>query len=185
MTADPICASPVPFGRLVDLWAGELPEPEAASVEEHVFACEACGCVYERLGALVGRLREAVPPVISSERLARLRAAGRRVVVTPVTPDVDARARFAPGLDYLVHALQADLAGAERVDVEVLHPSGETFLVVEGAPFDRDKGEVLIACQRHYEHLRPAGTDPTFCVHAWKDGQRGLIGRYLVIHEWR
>jgi len=56
--------------------------------------------------------------------------------------------------------------------------------VLEDVPFDRQTGEVLIACQRHYEGMFPAG-DPIFSVHAVEAGERRAVGEYVVTHVWR
>ena len=47
---------------------------------------------------------------------------------------------------------------------------------------DAKTGEVLICCQRHFQHL--SATDPTFRVHVVEGGQRRRVGDYLVVHEW-
>ncbi len=167
---------PVPFETLVALFAGELDESAVDAVEAHVFACDACAASHARLAEVVMAARDHVPPVISGAQLERLVAAGRRVVHTAVTPEAVPTARFAPGVDLLVHALQGDLTGAERVDVELVGQG----LVLEHVPFDPARGEVLIACQRHYQ----AFGDTRFRVHAFRGGLRQTVGEYYVDHVW-
>jgi len=108
--------------------------------------------------------------------------------VTNLEPVPDRRAtksaRFTPAVDLLVHALHADLSNADRVDVEIASPTGEPRYTLEAVPFDRQKGEVLIACARHYEPMFPAG-DPIFSVHAVEAGERRAVGDYVVAHVWR
>jgi hypothetical protein len=94
------------------------------------------------------------------------------------------RAKFSPDVDLLVFELQTDVAKADRVDVEIASPTGEPRYVLEDVPFDRKTGEVLIACQRHYEGMFPAG-DPIFSVHAVEGGERRAVGDYVVTHVWR
>jgi hypothetical protein len=169
------CASPISFETLVDLWTFELPSADA--VEAHLFSCDACARASERVGALLEALRAVVPPVISHARLERLRSAGLRIGRTWIEPG-DSRARFLPEFDLLVHALRADLSRAEQVDLEIDSPSGQMDLV--HVPFDRDSGELLIACERHYQ---PLG-DPTFKVYAVQGGERRKVAEYFVVHEW-
>jgi anti-sigma factor RsiW len=173
---------PTPFETLVSWWLGDLPETEAAALEEHLFACDACSAASARLGSFVAGLREWVPPVISHAHRDRLAAAGKRIQLTPVDAGVDARFRFAPELDLGVHVLRGDFARAERVDVEVSAPGYDWRVVIEQVPFDRAAGEVLVACQRHYEHMFTG--DPVFEVFAVTEGERRRVGLYHVAHEW-
>jgi hypothetical protein len=84
-------------------------------------------------------------------------------------------------VDLLVHVLHADLAGAERVDVEIVLAGWEEPVHWTGVPFDPGAGEVLIACQRHYQQIFPA--DPLFRVHAVRGGQRTHVGDFFVRHQ--
>ncbi len=176
------------YETLVALWAGELDESEAAAVDEHLFACDSCAAATQGLAAVVGGLREKIPFVISHAHRDRLVEAGTRIHVTQVepTPDRSARksARFTPEVDLLVFALRGDVSKADRVDVEIASPTGEPRYVLEDVPFDRKSGEVLIACQRHFEGMFPAG-DPIFSVHAIEAGERRAVGDYVVEHVWR
>jgi hypothetical protein len=176
------CAAPIAFDTLVALWCGELDPARADELDEHLFGCDDCARAAERLGELIGGLREVIPPVISHAHRDRLVAAGKRLLLTPVSAGVDARAVFAPDVDLLVHVLRADLTGAERVDVELVDEHGAVRLQLVGVPFDPRAGEVLIACQRHYEHHPYA---PTFHVHAVVGGERREVGRYWIDHIWR
>src|SRR5262245_62747981 len=126
-----ICERPTSLEALVALWMGELPDPEAAALEEHLFACDECALASERLAKLVAGLRERIPPVISHAFRARLVAKGMRVCNTPVQPNRVARARFAPDVDLLVHVLMADLSLAERVDVECISEDGISRFLFE------------------------------------------------------
>lgn len=176
------------YETLVALWAGELDESEAAAVDEHLFGCDSCAAVTERLAAVVAALREEIPFVISHAHRERLVDGGTRIHLTHVepTPDPSARksARFTPDVDLLVFALRGDVAKADRVDVEIASPTGEPRYLIEDVPFDRRSGEVLIACQRHFEGMFPAG-DPIFSVHAIEAGARRAVGDYVITHVWR
>jgi hypothetical protein len=179
------CAKPIAFETLVAWWTRDLPEEEASSVEEHLFACDACAATSEKLASLAEGLGGLVPPVISHAHRDRLVAEGKRVRFTPCEADGRATAHFAAGVDFLVHGLRGDLSRAESVDVEVMREDGTTLVAIEHAPFDRDAGEVLIACQRHYEYLHAPGANPTFRVFASEAGERRRVGDYYVEHIWR
>jgi Putative zinc-finger len=175
-------AHPVGFETLVAWWTGELAGDEAALVEEHLFACDACAGVSERFARLAAGVREHLPPIISAAQRDRLVAQGTRIRVTPVDAGVEARAVFGPDVDLLVHALHADLSRALRVDVEVVMQGWSEPILCEGVPFDAKSGEVLVCCQRHFQHMSPA--DPLFRVHVVESGERRWVGDYLVRHIW-
>jgi anti-sigma factor RsiW len=177
------CPEPVTFETWLAWFTGGLDAAEAARVETHLFECDACASASNRLGELIGGLREIIPPILSHAHRDRLIAAGVNVRQTPVNAGVDAHARFAPGVDLLVHVLHADLARAERVDVEALTQDGVVRVAFEHVPFDAEAGEVLVACQRHYEGM--LSHDPVFRVHAVEAGVRRPVGDYFIVHEWK
>jgi hypothetical protein len=178
------CANPTPHETLVALWSGDLPADQSQALEEHLFSCDACAAASDRLGRLVAGLRQVIPPVISHAQRDRLAASGQRLRHTPVQSGVDTDAHFAADVDLLIHVLKGDLAQAERVDVEVLDEQGVTFFEFPNVPFDGRAGEVLLACQRHFEHMTEPSGDPVFHVHAVEGGVRRQVGRYFVRHHW-
>jgi anti-sigma factor RsiW len=177
------CTAPLSAELLADFFAGELSREESDRLEEHVFACERCALEFELAGALAGGLRALVPPVITHAKLDSLRRAGLSLHVTPVEPEVPVTVRFAPGIELLVHALRADFTGAERIDVELLDRQGQRMIELAGVPVDRDRGEVLVACQRHYEE----GFSDLDCFRIWsvQGRARRAVGDYKIAHIWR
>jgi anti-sigma factor RsiW len=173
---------PVAFETLVALWCRELDDVSAAHVEEHLFACDPCAAASDRIGNLIEGVRHALPPVISHAHLERLLGDGKQIVRTVVEPGIAAHARFAPGVDLLVHVLRAPISGAERVDVDLMSADGTPRIPFEHVPFDRARGEVLIACQRHYEEFP---FEPVYRVHAVEGGVRRPLGDYVVHHVWQ
>lgn len=143
--------------------------------------------VQQVLLTVLQALRDQLPFVISHAHRERLQVAGTRIAVTDVAPTHDATsrpsARFTPNVDLLVFALHGDVSSADRVDVEIASPTGEPRYLLEDVPFDRETGEVLVACQRHYEGMFPG--DPIFTVHAVEAGEHRTVGDYVVAHVWR
>ena len=181
------CTQPVELDTLIAWWTGELASEQATRVEEHLFACDACAGMSERFARLAAGVREHLPPIISSAHRDRLLAGGTRIRVTPVDSGVDATAVFSAEIDLLVHALMvhapaADLSRVERVDVEIVMQGRSEPLLCEAVPFDAKSGEILVCCQRHFQHMSPV--DPVFRVHAVESGQRRCVGDYLVHHVW-
>jgi len=179
-----VCAERAPFDALAGWWAGELDENAASALEEHLFSCDDCAARSEALGRLVGGLLEVIPPVISQAHRARLVARGLRIRSTPCQADGTATAVFGKDVDLLVHELRGDLSQAESVDVEVRAPDGSVSVRLDHVPFDREAGQVLIACQRHYQHNYGEGENPSFHVHVTEQGQQRKLAEYLVVHVW-
>lgn len=179
------CNEPIAFEALVALWAADLPEAEVDRLEQHLFECDACAARCDALAPLLTELRALIPPVITHAHRDRLLAEGVRIVQTDVSAGQRASARFAPGVDLLVHVLHADLARARRVDVDLVSSEGAPRASLEGVAFDAARGEVLIACQRHYESMFAAGEAPRFVLHVTEGSERKLAGEFVVEHIWR
>jgi hypothetical protein len=175
---DVVC--PLPEMLLHDYFAGDLERDRADQLEEHVFECSRCAAAFERAGELAAQLRTLVPPVISQASYERLAAGHTPIRLTRLAPGERAAIEFSDDVTLLVHALRADLAGASGVHVDILGPGGEPLLEVPHAPFDSERGEVLIACQRHYVDLYPR--EITFRVWSVVGGRRRRAGEYGVDH---
>jgi hypothetical protein len=169
---------PVPDELLTDYFAGDA--VDADGVEDHVFACDRCAGAFERAGRLAARLRDLVQPVIGRDRLERMIAQGTPIRVTSVSAGERVTVEFARDLALLVHALRADLAGVSRVDMELLAPDGTRLLAMSHVPFDRERGEILIACQKHYMGVFPPRS--WFRLFAVADEERRSLGEYVVDH---
>lgn len=167
--------------QLVDYWTVELAPAERDAIEEHLFACEVCTAAGERVAAIVMALRTQVPPVIAVEQLAELRARGLAIGENTFQPGVRTSVTFAPGLDLLIHHLAGlDLADAQRVAVTVRsQASGAVLFHDPVAPFDRARGEVLIACQRHFAVFPP---DPVFHVEVHRAAGPPAVATFDIPH---
>jgi hypothetical protein len=179
------CAAPIDPGRLVDYWASDLDPAESQRVEEHLFACAACSAELERVARVVQALRTEIPAVVAASDMQALRARGLVVEENAFKPGTRREVTFRPGVDVLIHRLQGmDLGRAERVHVSVhVESTGEVILEDPFAPFDRERGEVLIACQRHFAGLPP---DIAFVVRAHGTAEAGAepvsLATFLVPH---
>jgi hypothetical protein len=149
------CRAPIGHERLVAYWVGDLDAAEVAAIDDHLFGCDACTEESGRLAGLVQAFRTQIPPVITRDELERLRAKGAVLVETAFLPG-RTQVVFDPRADLMIHRLGGlDLAHAERVEVTVRFESGGTAFEEPFAPFDRERGEVLIACQRHFAMFPP------------------------------
>jgi hypothetical protein len=154
---NPHCASPVSFETLVAYWAGDLPSVESDAVEAHVMSCSSCTATSARVAAVAEALRAQIPPIVNREQVAKLRARGLKIVDNPVRVGERKVAVFTPGVDIMLHRLGGlDLSHATRVGVTVkVEETGDLLFQTDDAPFDREAGEVVIACQRHFSAFPP------------------------------
>lgn len=150
------CLSPIPFEDLVAYWAGELEPAASDALEEHLFACDACTTASARVAAITERLRGVVPPIVSADRLAALRARGLRIDDNVIVPEERSHVAFAEQ-DMIIHHLSGlSLADAAKVAVSVrVRETGDVLFEQPEAPFDARAGEVLVACQRHFAAFPP------------------------------
>lgn len=174
---------PISFETLVDLWAGELSGTELDRLEEHLFSCDTCAITSDQIARLVGTMHELIFPVLTRAQIEQLVARGLHVDEVPVVQARGHVARFTPEVDVIVLAMRADVRDAQRVDLEFLDPAGTMHLQFLNVPFDASRGEVLVACQRHYQQYQGAMTDePWFRLVAHIGGERREVARYAIKH---
>jgi anti-sigma factor RsiW len=177
------CSSPLSWETLVAYWAGDLDAAQTDRVDEHVMGCDVCSEESARVAQITEGVRSMIPVFLSPERLAALRARRTRIIENPVAAGTSKTALFPLGADVLLHRLGGlDLEGVETAHVTVLHEeTGEVLLVDEHAPFDRDAGEILVACQRHFgTHMRTI----VFEVRTRVGSGTTHVARYAIPHEF-
>jgi hypothetical protein len=165
---------------LVAYFAGDHPDENV--VEEHLFACAECTREGERTAAITETIRAMIPVVIDHAALARLQGRGVRVLENAVAPEVQSHIVFPTDVDLVVHRLQGlDLKDASRVDVRVYSESTRKELAhVPAAPFDRDAGEIMIACQRHFSVMPP----DTVMEVVVRSPRGETTRRYPIMHDF-
>jgi hypothetical protein len=168
--------------RIADYLAGLLVAADEAELEEHLFSCRDCSIDAELHFGLTAAIRQAVPPVISPERFEALEGEGRITQVNSMSPGQLAEVRYPDAGKLLVHRLGgANLAGARRVDVELGDLEGRPLVRYDDIPFDAVRGEVFVACQRHYAGLFPQ--DILVRVEVVLGDRREETSRYTVLHR--
>jgi RNA polymerase sigma-70 factor (ECF subfamily) len=107
---------------------------------------------------------------------------GRIAGVNPMSPGQVVEVRFPPAEKLLVHRLGgSDLRRARRLDVALVDLEGGALLRFDDVPFDAGRGEVLIACQRHFADLFPH--DIVFRLEVVIGDRREEASRYTVLHR--
>ena len=179
----PRCDSAISFETLVAYWANDLPAAESESVEMHVMGCASCTATSARIAAIAAAIGAQIPPFVSREDVAKLRARGLRVVDNAVQVGERKEAAFPAGVDILLHRLGGlDLSRATRVGVTVkVGETGDVIFQTGDAPFDREAGEVLIACQKHFSAFPP---DIVFEVRSYDASHAETLAVYAVPHVY-
>lgn len=149
------CDSPPSWETLVDWWSGDLDDAAASAVEEHLFGCEDCTTVADRVAATAETVRTMVPPVVRPERLQRLARSGLRIVENRIEPGETSDFHFPKDAELAVHVLGGlSFQPGARVEVTLRSiASGGVLGHVDDAPFDAARGVVYLACQRDYAQL--------------------------------
>lgn len=128
--------------------AGETDE----GLEAHLFQCASCAARAERLHQLAATLRELLPPWLTPERRQQLvERLGEALQVVPVRAGETAALTLGPGREVGLWVLQADLRGAERLHCEMVSLEGAPLFTWDHVPFDAERGELVLACQLHYQ----------------------------------
>jgi len=145
-------AHPIPFETLVAYWAEDLSADEIDRVDEHLMSCAACSAASVRVAAVTEAIRNMLPPFISEAHLRELRRRGLVIEENAMRPGERRQVVFGPHLDLLIHRLGGmDFAQVDEVRVTIkVEETGEVLMDHPDVPFDRDAGEVLVACQRHF-----------------------------------
>lgn len=144
---------PLALDAMLDHLSGELSGERADRVEEHLFACQTCGTVFESLAALGRGVREAVRAggVAASVDGAFLRRAARDGLVLReyrIAEGEEVSCR-AGAEDLVIVRLAAELGDLDRLrletELEDLERRKSTRLPPREVVVDRELGEVLLA----------------------------------------
>ena len=177
------CATPLAWEELVAYWAGDLEPAELDRIDEHLMGCGVCSAESAGVSAITETVRrKLIRPIVDHAQLAALRARGLRVTENHILPGERTPVVFAlQATDVLLHRLGGlDLTGAKRVSVQIsVEETGHVALVEPDVPFDRDSGEVLIACQHHFAAF-PPNIVAEVRVHDASGAER--ISRYPIPH---
>ena len=176
------CGAPLSSEVLVAYWARDLSHGELDAVDEHLMGCAACTQASARVAQVSETLRALLPPVVSDARVDALRARGLQVHENLMLPGERREVRFPAEVDVLLHVLSGlELAEATRVDFVLRdEQSGRVLVAAESVPFERERGAVLVACQKHYAAF-PRDTVAEVRV-ASSSGEQTIA--YTILHRY-
>jgi hypothetical protein len=169
---------------VVDYAAGDLPEAEAAIIEEHLFSCAQCGRRAAELDALLRGIRSAVRTAevggfVSDSLLNRLSREGVRIRTFVLSPGAIVPCAVWEEDELMVLRLRADFGDASMVTLSQR---------VGGAEVSRTTGEVVPGSQEilfatpaaRVRELPVVEVDIRLTAHD-ANGERAL-GSYTLAH---
>ena len=180
----PGCSTPISFDALVDYWVDELATNEEERVEEHLLGCAVCNRRLASLVTLGAGIRAAfrsgaVGVVISPALLDEMKLEGLRLREYPVGPGGSVNCTISAADDAVVSRLRANLAGASRIDLELLSELGAGRLT--DIPFEPSADEVLFCPPAARLKQAPAFVQRVRLLAVDESGERA-IGDYTFVH---
>lgn len=185
MSNNPSNCQRLTFADLVDYAAGELPDVEAATIEEHLFTCPDCGARAAQVDALSGGISQAargadVSGFVTEEILNRLARDGVRVRTFTLAPGSVVPCAVWDDDDLLVLRLRGDIRGATEVTLS-RRVAGAEMGRVTGEVTASAPDEILVADPAAWIRQLPAADVELTLMAREGDGDR-LVGTYTLVH---
>lgn len=180
------CSNPIDAAVLADYWLGPLQASEEEQVEEHLFACDACGERLREIIALAEGVRSvaregSLRMVVGELFLERAVHEGLRVrqYAPPAGGSVECTVTAED--DILIARLAADLSGATRVDLCMCNERGVEQYRLRDIPVHSGAGVV------YQESITVAKALPTTRMIARlvsfdETGIETVVGEYTFNH---
>ena len=177
------CASPIADDRLIDYWTGGLPAADAASLEEHMFACADCSARLEAVASLAGGVvalarQGRIAGIISRALLNRLQRDGVRVRQYTLDPGETVPCAAFPGDDVVVTSLNADLSGVQSVSLRVTGPGDTLFGAIDDIPVSAAATGVLWVTPGAFVRSMPSQQLRL----TLRSADDALLGEYVLEH---
>jgi hypothetical protein len=186
MTETP-CPTPLDFADLVDYWTGDLSPADDERVEEHIFACEACGralAIAESLGRGVadvvrqGRLHS----VVTDGILNRLAADGVRIRMYTLEGSAVVPCAVWAGDDLVVARVRGDFSGLDSVTILTRKESGEEIGRQAGIAVRPGQREILNALSAARLRKLPATLVHVIVTGQMASGGERTVAEYTLDH---
>jgi hypothetical protein len=177
------CASPIADERLIDYWAGDVPDPDGTTIEEHLFACADCSARLEAVASVAGGVatlarQGRISGIISRAMLNKLQRDGVRVRQFILDPGETVPCAAYPGDDVVVTSLNANLAGVQSVSLRVTGPGGTLFGAIDDIPVPAAATGVLWVTPGAFVRSMPS-TQLRLTLRSADDA---LLGEYVLEH---
>ena len=180
----PECAR-IGLADLTDYAAGELPEAEAAAIEEHLFSCADCSARAAQFDALVRALRPAmrsaeVGGFVTDAVLNRLAREGVRVRTYALSPGAVVHCAVWDDDEVMALRLRADFGGASEFTLSE-RVAGTEMIRVTGQLTASSHGELIHTLPAAWVRQLPAAQIEVLLT-AHDGGEERPIGSYTLVH---
>jgi anti-sigma factor RsiW len=175
----------IALAEFTDYAAGELPEADAAAVEEHLFSCADCAARAAEFDVLVRAMRRAVRSAevggfVTDAVLNRLAAEGVRVRTYTLSPGAVVPCAVWEGDEVMALRLRGDFGAAREFTlsqrVAGREVSRATCQVAAGS-----HGEIIHAEPAAWVRQVPPGKLELLLI-AHEGGEERPIGSYILVH---
>ena len=176
----------IALADLTDYAAGELSQPEAEAIEEHLFACADCAARAAEFNALVRAIRPAVQTAevggfVTDELLNQLSREGVRVRSFALSPGAVVPCAVWEGDELMALRLRGDFGGAGEFTL-TQRVAGTEVSRVRGEVTVGEHDEVIVAIPASWVRQLPI-VDIDVLLTAHEDGAERPVGRYTLVHE--
>ena len=175
----------IALADLTDYTTGELPEAEAAAIEDHLFSCADCGARAAEFEALVRAIGPAVQSAevggfVTDAVLNRLAREGVRVRTYTLSPGAIVPCAVWEDDELMALRLRGDFGGATEFTLSQR---------VAGAEMSRATGQVAASSHGEIIYVEPAAwvrqlpaVKVEVLLTAHEGGEERLIGSYTLVH---
>lgn len=181
------CENPIDVGVLADYWAAALQQAEEEAVEEHLFACDACGARLREVIALAESIRAlaregSLLMIVSDAFLRGVAEEGFRVREYAPPRGGSIACTVTAEDDFLIGRLTADLRQARRVDLSLCDEGGAEKMRLADIPFASEAGAVAFQQPIGYAKAAPSETLIARLIAVDDTGGESLLGQYTFQH---
>jgi anti-sigma factor RsiW len=171
---------------LTDYAAGELPEAEAAAIEEHLFSCAECGARAAEFDMLARAIRPAVRSAevggfVTDAVLNRLAREGVRVRSYALSPGAIVPCAVWDDDELMALRLRADFGEASEFTL-LQRIAGTEVIRATGQVAASSHGEVIYALSAAWVRQLPV-VEVEVLLTARAGGEDRPIGSYTLVHE--
>jgi anti-sigma factor RsiW len=175
----------ISLADLIDYAAGELPESEAAAIEEHLFSCADCALRAAELDSLVRALRPAlrsaeVGGFVTDAVLNRLSRDGVRVRSYALSPGAIVPCAVWDDDELMALRLRADFGGASEFTLS-LRVAGTQVVRVTGQVAASSQDELIFAQPAAWVRELPT-VEVELLLTAHEGDEERTVGSYTLVH---